>query len=203
MKTSQAGIKMIHSFEGCRLTAYKPVASEPYWTIGWGHYGSDVKAGQHITQAQADALFAKDIVKYELGVIKAIHKPMNQHQFDAMVSLCYNIGCGSPTVSKGFYNSQVAKKFNAGDVKGASLAFDLYNKGANGKVLLGLVKRRDAEQKMFNTPMPSVHTYYTVKSGDTLSGIAKHFGTTYTRLASLNHISPPYVIKVGQKLIIK
>ncbi|WP_143767420.1 lysozyme, partial [Paenibacillus odorifer] len=55
-KISQVGISLIKSFEGCRLTAYKPVPTETYWTIGWGHYGPDVKAGMTITQAQADSM---------------------------------------------------------------------------------------------------------------------------------------------------
>ena len=56
----EAGLALIKNWEGCRLTAYKPVATEIYWTIGWGHYGPDVKEGQTITQAEADRLLVID-----------------------------------------------------------------------------------------------------------------------------------------------
>ena len=56
----EAGLALIKRFEGCRLTAYKPVSTEKYWTIGWGHYGPDVREGQVITQTQADALLISD-----------------------------------------------------------------------------------------------------------------------------------------------
>ena len=55
METSERGLGLIKQFEGCRLTAYKAVPTERYWTIGYGHYGADVKQGQIITQAQAEA----------------------------------------------------------------------------------------------------------------------------------------------------
>ena len=52
MDISSKGLNLIKKYEGCRLTAYKPVATEKYWTIGYGHYGPDVRAGMKITQAQ-------------------------------------------------------------------------------------------------------------------------------------------------------
>ena len=60
----EAGLALIKEFEGCRLEAYKPVSTEVYWTIGWGHYGPDVKEGQTITQAEADAMLAADCQKF-------------------------------------------------------------------------------------------------------------------------------------------
>lgn len=63
MNISSTGINLIKSFESCKLTAYKALSSEKYYTIGWGHYGSDVYNGMEITQEQADALFEQDIVK--------------------------------------------------------------------------------------------------------------------------------------------
>ena len=56
----EAGLALIKQFEGCRLTAYKPVSTEKYWTIGWGHYGPEVEEGQTITQAEADQLLLAD-----------------------------------------------------------------------------------------------------------------------------------------------
>lgn len=94
-KMSEDGKNLIKAYEGCKLTAYKATESEEYYTIGWGHYGADVKQGQTITQAEADALFDKDIVVYEDYVNKFCEKnsvTLTQHQFDAMVSLTYNCG---------------------------------------------------------------------------------------------------------------
>lgn len=140
MQTSQNGIDLIKSFEGCRLTAYKPVAAEQYYTIGYGHYGPDVKKGQTITQAQAEALLKTDLTRYE-GYVKQYAKfSMNQNQFDALVSFCYNCGVGSlQTLVKNRPPATVAEKML------------LYNKGAGGVVLSGLTKRRQAERELFLT----------------------------------------------------
>lgn len=97
MKLGENGKKLIKSFEGCRLTgcrltAYKPVPTEKYWTIGWGHYGANIHKGQVITQKQADALFDKDIQVY-VNHVNALGMKLNQNQFDALVSFCYNCGC--------------------------------------------------------------------------------------------------------------
>lgn len=140
MQTSQNGIDLIKRFEGCRLTAYKPVAAEQYYTIGYGHYGPDVKKGQTITQAQAEALLKTDLTRYE-GYVKQYAKfSMNQNQFDALVSFCYNCGAGSlKTLVKNRPPATVAEKIL------------LYNKGAGGVVLSGLTKRRQAERELFLT----------------------------------------------------
>ena len=140
MQTSQNGIDLIKSFEGCRLIAYKPVAAEQYYTIGYGHYGPDVKKGQTITQAQAEALLKTDLTRYE-GYVKQYAKfSMNQNQFDALVSFCYNCGAGGlQTLVKNRPLATVAEKML------------LYNKGAGGVVLSGLTKRRQAERELFLT----------------------------------------------------
>ncbi|MUG25405.1 glycoside hydrolase family protein [Paenibacillus macerans] len=142
-KISQAGIRLIQNFEGCRLKAYKPVATEKYWTIGWGHYGPDVHEGMTITQSQADEMLVKDMAKYEAYVNDPSYVPvtaqLNQNQFDALVSFCYNCGAGN------------LKKLCAGRTI-AQIAANItkYNK-AGGNVLKGLVSRREAELKLFNT----------------------------------------------------
>lgn len=141
-KISQAGIKLIKNFEGCRLTAYKPVPTEVYWTIGWGHHGPDVKQGMTITQAQADAMLVKDLAKYEAYVNDREYVPitdkLNQNQFDALVSFCYNCGPGNlKKLCSGRSIEQIANSITA------------YNK-AGGKVLNGLVRRREAELTLFN-----------------------------------------------------
>lgn len=141
-KISQVGIRLIKNFEGCRLTAYKPVATEKYWTIGWGHYGKDVTQGMTITQAQADAMLAADLPKYEAYVNSTTFVPvtaqLNQNQYDALVSFCYNLGQGNL--------KKLCKDRTIAQI-GASIP--LYNK-AGGNVLTGLIRRRKAEQELFN-----------------------------------------------------
>ncbi|OMF01243.1 hypothetical protein BK124_00775 [Paenibacillus amylolyticus] len=143
-KISKVGIDLIKSFEGCKLTAYKPVPTEQYWTIGWGHYGPDVKQGQKITQAQADAMLVADLAKYEAYVNNPSYVPvtekLNQNQFDALTSFCYNCGAGN---LKQLCNGRTLAQIAASITK--------YNK-AGGSVLKGLVRRRQAELDLFNTP---------------------------------------------------
>lgn len=136
-----AGLELIKNFEGCRLKAYKPVPTEKYWTIGWGHYGPDVKEGMTITQAQADAFLVQDCA----GSVDAVNNPkycpatavLTQNQFDALVSFTFNCGSGSlKKLCAGRTLEQIAEKML------------LYNKGG-GKVLPGLVRRRKAEQELF------------------------------------------------------
>lgn len=143
-KISQSGISLIKSFEGCKLTAYKPVSTEQYWTIGWGHYGEDVKQGQKITQAQADAMLVSDLAKYEAYVNNKAYVPLmdklTQNQFDALVSFTYNCGAGN---LKTLCNGRTLSEIGASITK--------YNK-AGGNVLSGLVRRRQAELNLFNKP---------------------------------------------------
>ena len=90
MRTSQNGINLIKSFEGCRLAAYKCAAGVP--TIGYGHTAG-VKMGQTITQMQAESYLKDDLMKYETKVMKYYDKyRFNQNEFDALVSFAYNIG---------------------------------------------------------------------------------------------------------------
>lgn len=149
-KIGTSGMNLIKSFEGCRLEAYKAVSTEKYWTIGWGHYGSDVKQGDKITQAEADALLVKDVA----SSVAAVNNPaccpitasLNQNQFDALVSFTFNCGAENlKTLCKDRTAAQIADKLTA------------YNK-SGGKVLAGLVRRREAEQKLFNTPVKSAAT---------------------------------------------
>ena len=140
-----AGLALIKNFEGCRLTAYKPVKTEVYWTIGWGHYGPDVREGQVITQAEADALLVSDCQRFADAVDNAAYCPLtaqlNANQRDALISFTFNCGAGClKTLCKGRTPTQICE------------AMALYNK-AGGKVLAGLTRRRAAEQKLFNTPV--------------------------------------------------
>ena len=140
--TSEKGIALIKQFEGCRLEAYKPVKTEKYYTIGWGHYGSDVKKNQKITLDQADKMLKSDLKKYEANVNKYMKiYNFNQNQFDALVSFAYNIGSIDTLTDNGKRSIDTIKK-----------KLPLYTK-AGGKTLAGLIRRREAELKLFNTPV--------------------------------------------------
>lgn len=138
-KTSQAGVNLIKSFEGCRLTAYQDSAG--VWTIGYGHT-SGVKKGMTITEAQAEAYLKGDLGTAENAVNGKVTYSIKQNQFDALVSFTYNVGSGN------FGSSTLLKKLNQGDITGAANEFDKWNK-AGGQVLEGLVRRRAAEKAMF------------------------------------------------------
>lgn len=139
MKTSQEGIDLIKRFEGLRLTAYKCPAG--IWTVGYGQTGPNIKQGTTVTLEQAEQLLATALLQYETAVEKYAGKA-HQNQFDAMVSLCYNIGLGN------FSKSSVARLHKAGQYTGAASAFLLWNKGG-GIVLAGLVNRRKAERNLY------------------------------------------------------
>lgn len=147
-KISATGLQLIKKFEGCRLYAYKPVSTEKYWTIGWGHYGPDVKAGSTITQAQADTMLVNDMARYEGPVNDPDYVPitgeLNQNQFDALVSFCYNCGAGNlKYLCKGRTASQIAQSI---------LKYDK----AGGNVLAGLTRRRKAEVELFQKPVADI-----------------------------------------------
>lgn len=148
MKTSRTGIDLIKKWEGCKLKAYR--CSAGVLTIGYGHTSAagapKVVEGMIITQAQADEILVRDLVKYEAAVQKALTRSPNQNQFDAMVSLAFNIGPGA------FAKSSLVRKFNAGDLAGAADAFLLWRK-AGGKVLPGLENRRKDERSLFLRPV--------------------------------------------------
>ena len=144
MTTSQNGREMIESFEGCALTAYQD--GRGIWTIGFGHVDpAVVVAGLTCTQGEADAWMAFDLHAAESAINRLVTVPLDQNQFDACVSLCYNIGQGN------FQTSTVCRKLNMGDTEGAADAFLMWDK-INGEVSQGLVNRRTAERLLFITP---------------------------------------------------
>ena len=142
MKIAQAGKSLIQSFEQCRLSAYPDpgTGGEPI-TIGWGHTGG-VKLGDTCTQEEADSWFATDLASFEDCVNDALEKEPTQNQFDALVSLAYNIGC------KAISGSTLVRLLNSGDIDGAASQFARWNK-AGGKVMNGLTRRREAERALF------------------------------------------------------
>lgn len=141
MKLNEAGKLLIKAYEGVRLTAYKAVPTEKYYTIGYGHYGADVKQGMTITLNKADELFEKDIAKFVELTKREVERAgltLNDNQFSALVSFCYNCGVGNLRVLiSGRGTAQIAQ------------AMPKYNK-AGGKVLTGLTRRRAAEVQLFN-----------------------------------------------------
>ncbi|MFP2693906.1 lysozyme [Enterobacter ludwigii] len=142
MKTGSRGIALIKAFEGLRLTAYRCAAD--VWTIGYGHTAA-VKNGDTITADDADSLLLNDIAVSEQAVSRAVTAPLNQSRFDALVSLVFNIGQGN------FRRSTLLKKLNNQDYTGASDEFLRWTR-AGGKVVPGLVRRREAEKALFDTP---------------------------------------------------
>ena len=138
-KMQTVNYEIIKQFEGLRLEAYKCPAD--VWTIGYGHTNK-VKSGDAITEGEADILLALDVQEAERAVSSYVDVDINQNQFDALVSFVYNLGAGN------FKSSTLLKKLNQGDYLGAANEFHRWNK-AGGKVLRGLVRRREAEANLF------------------------------------------------------
>jgi lysozyme len=143
-RTSPAGIELIKAHEGLRLAAYPDpgTGGEP-WTIGYGHTGG-VRPGDRITADEAERILRDDLAWAEQAVAERV-SPMvdlTQHQFDALVSLVFNIGRGA------FERSTLLRKINTADVEGAAREFSRWVH-AGGRVLPGLVRRRQAEAELF------------------------------------------------------
>lgn len=138
MKISKNGIDLLKQLEGCRLIAYKCLPSETYYTIGYGHYGSDVKIGMRITQEEAEELLKKDLVRYEneVNCYDNIYH-FNQNQFDALVSFAYNIG-----------SIHQLTNYGKRDIKTIAEKMLLYVK-SGGVTIPGLVTRRKKEYELF------------------------------------------------------
>ena len=144
MAVSPFGVDLICGFEGKRLTAYDDGVG--VWTIGFGTTvypnGMKVKKGDTCTEAQAKAYMAHDLKKFETAVNNAVTVPLSQNQFDALVSLAYNIGTNA------FSKSTLMQKLNANDIRGAADQFDVWV-NAGGKRMQGLVNRRSKEKQLF------------------------------------------------------
>lgn len=141
MKTNKAGIELIKKYEGCRLTAYKCPAG--VLTIGYGHTAG-VKAGDKITQEQANAYLQSDIIQYEELVNECNKKykyNFNRNQFSALVSFAFN--CGGGNLSMLLQNGKRDKQ----TISQKMLLYCI----ANGQKLKGLQDRRKAEQDLYNT----------------------------------------------------
>ena len=146
LTTSAAGRQFIAQQEGQRLTAYQD--SVGVWTIGVGHTSvagpPTVTQGLQIAAEESDQILARDLKRTEQAVLSAVRVPLAQHEFDALVSLCFNIGAGN------FAKSSVLRDLNAGNRSAAADAFLMWDK-AGGHVLPGLAKRRQRERNLFLT----------------------------------------------------
>ena len=139
MKIGSKGLELIKHFEGCELEAYKCPAG--VWTIGYGHI-KGVQEGMKITEHQAEEMLKSELHEYEGYINDYVTVPLNQNQFDAMVSWVYNLGGGNLRAST------LLKVLNAGDYDGVPAQMLRWNK-AGGKVLEGLTRRRQAEADLF------------------------------------------------------
>lgn len=155
MVISDKGLDLIKSFEGYLrplkdggCIAYKCPAG--VWTLGWG-CTKGIKPGMTWTRQQATEALRRELAECEAAVTRLVTVPINQHQFDALVSFAYNCGVGA------LQKSTILRKLNRGDTDGAAAAFMMWNKAkVNGKmtVLRGLTRRRAAERALFLEPLP-------------------------------------------------
>ena len=157
MKVSPAAIHMIKHHEGVRLRPYRCPAL--LWSVGVGHVIDPSHAAvkyedrknlpipdgwdRQLSMGEVDAILAQDLARFERGVARYCPAAVNsQGQFDALVSFAFNVGLGN------LQRSSIRMRYNRGDIEGAADAFLMWTKAA-GRVLPGLVKRRQDERAMF------------------------------------------------------
>ena len=136
-----AGLALIKHFEGLRLTAYRCPAG--VLTIGYGHTGPDVTEGQCITTEHAQQLLAQDLIPVESVIHRLVQYPIDQNQYDALVSFTFNVGAGA------LASSTLLKRLNGGEVTAVPSELRRWNRAA-GQVMLGLVARRNAEAALWS-----------------------------------------------------
>ncbi|WP_299259785.1 lysozyme [uncultured Kushneria sp.] len=143
MRTSHNGLDLIKAAEGLELEAYRDSVGVP--TIGYGHT-LNVQMGDVISRARAESLLQTDLKRFEAAVDRMVSVEINQNQFDALVSLCFNVG------NAAVKSSTLLRLLNAGDYQGAADQFPRWVY-AGGVKLNGLVKRRAAERDLFLAPV--------------------------------------------------
>ena len=170
MKTSEKGIELIISFEGFWPKATKCLKSEKYYTIGFGHYGKDVKKNDTITKSKAIDLLKSDLEKFEKKVNKYSSYNFTQNEYDALVSFCYNVGNIDQLTAKGTRSKkEIADKIL------------LYCK-SGGKVIRGLQKRREKERALFlKCSTSNFYPRYTGASND--------LNTIFSAIGVPNHLN--------------
>jgi lysozyme len=162
MNLSKKGIEFIkNGWEKFSAVPYDDNGDDPggYLTIGWGHL---IRPGERfpkpITMAQGDAIFFSDVAGAVRTVNRAVRVALTQHQFDALVSLCFNIGAGN------FLDSTLLKLLNTRDYEGAAGQFPLWRK-SSGKEAKGLVRRRREERELFLSGDYTIREYTRRKAG--------------------------------------
>lgn len=141
---SDNGLHFTAAFEQFRGTAYRATSAEKYLTIGYGHYGIDVKEGQKITEGQALILLNRDMAAAVKAVDAVAHPSLTQAQFDAVVDLVFNAGAGVIASNTG-----TGQALRAGDVKTLSAKLELFV-NQNGKPVLGLRRRVAGRLALFD-----------------------------------------------------
>jgi lysozyme len=139
MQISQEGLALIKKFEGCELEAYKCPAG--VWTIGYGHT-KDVKEGDKINKDEADYLLQEEMIEYESYINDMVDVDLNQSQYDSMCAWVYNLGPSN------LGSSTMLRVLNEGKYDEVPQQMKRWNK-ANGEVLDGLIRRREAEALLF------------------------------------------------------
>ena len=138
------GLALIEKWERLSLIGYLPTPNDVP-TAGWGHTGPDVEIGVMYTEEQCEQWLMQDLQWAEEAVMNSVLPNLSQNQFDACVSLCFNIGAA------GFAGSSVARDLNSHQTSAAADAFLLWDK-QRGTVLQGLLNRREDERQLFLTP---------------------------------------------------
>ena len=176
MKISEKGIELIKGFESLSLKACKALPTEKYYTIGYGHYGKDVKENDTITKEKANALFLTDLEKFEKKVNKyADIYNFSQNEYDALVSFCYNVG----NIDKLTANGRRTK------TKIADAMLKYVNSG--GKKIAGLVRRRTLEQRLFLETKSEKEYYKKYVGSDTqIDVIFKKIGVQSKYVGNVN-----------------
>lgn len=141
---SENGLHFTAAFEGFRAKAYRATKDEKYWTIGYGHYGADVKEGQTITEEEALELLHKDMAKAVAAVDAVAAESLTQSQFDAVCDLVYNAGAGVIAATTG--TGQALRKGDIATLR-SKLGQFIYQ---NGKPLLGLRRRTAGRLALFD-----------------------------------------------------
>lgn len=147
MKTSPVGVALIKRWEGLELEAYQDIAG--VWTIGYGHTET-AGPNQKISEREAEDLLKRDLAWREEAVLALTLVPLNQNEFDALVSFVFNVGAGA------YRKSTARKRLNRGDRIGAAEALTWFNKATVDGVLRevpGLTRRRAAEKALFLEPI--------------------------------------------------
>jgi lysozyme len=177
-----AGLALVKEFEGLFKTAYHDMVG--VLTIGWGHTGPDVHVGMTITEAQAETLLQDDLQKAGADVIAALSGvTLNDNQYAALTSLVFNVGGGA------LHGTNLAAMLKSGNMKAAAdgiLKFD----HAGGQQVKGLTRRREAERKLFLTPVqaesaPEPAAAWTINAGGQTIPAVVINGATYAPVRSL------------------